>query len=215
MIKTIELNKIKILKNIRLDVDEDLSRLAKDIEEKGLLNPLTVRQNENGKYELIAGHRRYKALTIAGFKEAECNVIDSDLDATLVMVAENVQRKQMSAWELYDITEKLKQERHLTNKAIGDLLHMNERQIANIRNSVSLAEKTFTDEEIKGMQEKKTTANQIVAKVKKIKNGQELFLTGNGLTIKSAGHTYRVTCGNNKAENDFLEFVKKYIGGKK
>lgn len=215
MIKTIELNKIKILKNIRLDVDEDLSRLAKDIEEKGLLNPLTVRQNQNGKYELIAGHRRYKALTIAGFKEAECNVIDSDLDATLVMIAENVQRKQMSAWELYDITEKLKQERHLTNKAIGDLLHMNERQIANLRNSVSLAERTFTDEEIKVMQKKKTTANQIVAKVKKIKNGQELFLTGNGLTIKSAGHTYRVTCGNNKAENDFLEFVKKYIGGKK
>lgn len=215
MIKTIELNKIKILKNIRLDVDEDLSRLAKDIEEKGLLNPLTVRQNQNGKYELIAGHRRYKALTIAGFKEAECNVIDSDLDATLVMIAENVQRKQMSAWELYDITEKLKRERHLTNKAIGDLLHMNERQIANLRNSVSLAERTFTDEEIKVMQEKKTTANQIVAKVKKIKNGQEFFLTGNGLTIKSAGHTYRVTCGNNKAENDFLEFVKKYIGGKK
>ena len=48
--------------------DESMEELARSIKENGILNPIIVRKKDDGRYELIAGHRRKRASEIAGFK---------------------------------------------------------------------------------------------------------------------------------------------------
>ena len=56
--------------------DESLKELADSINENGLLEPLVVRRKENGRYEMLSGHRRKKALELIGATEAICNIKD-------------------------------------------------------------------------------------------------------------------------------------------
>lgn len=58
--------------------DSSLMELVKSIKENGLLNPMVVREKENGRYELISGHRRNKALEILGIQEIE--VVSKELN---------------------------------------------------------------------------------------------------------------------------------------
>ena len=61
-----------------------------------MITPATVRQKEDGRYELISGHRRKKACELAGFETLRCEVVDLDRDeATILMVESNFQRSQI------------------------------------------------------------------------------------------------------------------------
>ena len=76
--------------------DEDMFQLVESIKERGVITPATVRQKEDGRYELISGHRRKKACELAGFETLRCEVVDLDRDeATILMVASNFQRSQI------------------------------------------------------------------------------------------------------------------------
>ena len=76
--------------------DEDMFQLVESIKERGVITPATVRQKENGRYELISGHRRKKACELAGFETLRCEVVDLDRDeATILMVESNYQRSQI------------------------------------------------------------------------------------------------------------------------
>lgn len=79
MFKIIELDKIVSGKNIRNERDEELNDLAKSIEENGLINPIFVKPLNNGKFEVIAGHRRFEACKRLRLPYIECNVSDDDL----------------------------------------------------------------------------------------------------------------------------------------
>lgn len=108
MLKVLNMKDIKSKGNIRNEHDEDISELARDIEKNGLLQPLVVRSIGDGKYQLIAGHRRYAALKILNEDFAECNIVDaSDSDVLLMQMSENIQRKNMSAWELVEAFKKI------------------------------------------------------------------------------------------------------------
>lgn len=62
----------------------------------------TVRQKEDGRYELISGHRRKRACELAGFETLRCEVVDLDRDeATILMVESNFQRSQMGGYSIY------------------------------------------------------------------------------------------------------------------
>lgn len=77
--------------------DESLSQLSTSIKENGLLNPLVVRKKENGRYELISGHRRKKAMGLIGLTEAEVIVENlNDDEATIYMVDSNMYREKIS-----------------------------------------------------------------------------------------------------------------------
>ena len=68
----------------------------RDIKERGVITPATVRQKEDGRYELISGHRRKRACELAGFETLRCEVVDLDRDeATILMVESNFQRSQI------------------------------------------------------------------------------------------------------------------------
>ena len=73
--------------------DEDMMQLAESIKERGVITPATVRQKEDGRYELISGHRRKRASELAGFETLRCEVVELDRDdATILMVESNLQR---------------------------------------------------------------------------------------------------------------------------
>ena len=76
--------------------DEDMIQLVESVKERGVITPATIRQKEDGRYELISGHRRKRACELAGFEALRCEVVDLDRDAaTVLMVESNYQRSQI------------------------------------------------------------------------------------------------------------------------
>lgn len=77
----------------KVERDESFKELLESIKDNGLLEPLLVRPTEEGRYELISGHRRKPALELLGYKEAECYVEElTDDEATIKMVDSNIYR---------------------------------------------------------------------------------------------------------------------------
>ncbi len=73
--------------------DEDMMHLVDSIKVRGVLTPATVRQKEDGRYELLSGHRRMRACELAGIDKLRCEVVDMSRDeATIFMVESNFQR---------------------------------------------------------------------------------------------------------------------------
>ena len=76
--------------------DEDMIQLVESVKERGVITPATVRQKEDGRYEIISGHRRKRACELAGFETLRCEVVDLDRDeAIILMVESNYQRSQI------------------------------------------------------------------------------------------------------------------------
>ena len=74
-------------------MDEDMEQLVDSIKRSGVMTPATVRQKEDGRYELISGHRRKKACELAGLETLKCEVKELTRDeAIIVMVESNLQR---------------------------------------------------------------------------------------------------------------------------
>ena len=74
-------------------MDEDMEQLVESIKRNGVMTPATVRLKEDGRYELISGHRRKKACELAGFETLKCEVKELTRDeAIIVMVESNLQR---------------------------------------------------------------------------------------------------------------------------
>ena len=74
-------------------MDEDMEQLVESIKRNGVMTPATVRLKDDGRYELISGHRRKKACELAGLETLKCEVKDLTRDeAIIVMVESNLQR---------------------------------------------------------------------------------------------------------------------------
>jgi len=74
-------------------MDEDMEQLVESIKRNGVMTPATVRLKENGRYELISGHRRKRACEIAGLETLKCEIKELSRDeAIIVMVESNLQR---------------------------------------------------------------------------------------------------------------------------
>lgn len=71
-------------------------QLVESIKERGVITPATVRPKENGRYELVSGHRRKRACELAGMDTLRCEVVELTRDeATILMVESNFQRSQI------------------------------------------------------------------------------------------------------------------------
>ena len=74
-------------------MDEDMEQLVESIKRNGVMTPATVLLKEDGRYELISGHRRKKACELAGLETLKCEVKELTRDeAIIVMVESNLQR---------------------------------------------------------------------------------------------------------------------------
>jgi len=73
--------------------DEDMMNLVESVKANGVITPATVRKKEDGRYELLSGHRRMRACQLAGLDTLRCEVVDMTRDeATIFMVESNFQR---------------------------------------------------------------------------------------------------------------------------
>lgn len=76
--------------------NEEMQQMAESISENGVLVPTLVRPKENGKYEMISGHRRKFASELAGLETIPCIVRElTDDEATIIMVDSNLQREEI------------------------------------------------------------------------------------------------------------------------
>ena len=76
--------------------DEDMMQLVESVKERGVITPATVSQKEDGRYELVSGHRRKRACELAGFETLRSEIVDLNRDeATILMVESNFQRSEI------------------------------------------------------------------------------------------------------------------------
>ena len=80
----------------KVRMDESMMEMADSVKQHGILVPAIIRPKEDGRYEMVAGHRRMTACMIAEKEEIPCIVRDlTDEEATIIMVDSNLQREQL------------------------------------------------------------------------------------------------------------------------
>lgn len=74
-------------------LDEDMDQLVQSIKDRGIITPITLRQKEDGRYEIVSGHRRKKACELAGLETVKAEIKELTRDeAIILMVESNYQR---------------------------------------------------------------------------------------------------------------------------
>ena len=109
-----------------------LEALAGSIRQNGLLQPVTVRKNRVGAYELIAGERRLRAAKLAGLSEIPAIVTETnDRDAAVLALVENLQRKDLNFFEQADALAAAIIEWNITQEEAAERLSMAQSTVAN------------------------------------------------------------------------------------
>ena len=76
--------------------DEDMMQLVESVKERGIITPVTLRPKEDGRYEIVSGHRRKKACELAGFETVKADVREMTRDESIILMVEsNFQRSQI------------------------------------------------------------------------------------------------------------------------
>ncbi len=77
----------------KVKIDEDMQRLVDSIKQRGIITPVTLRRKDDGRYELVSGHRRKKACELAGLETIKAEIKELSRDeAIILMVESNLQR---------------------------------------------------------------------------------------------------------------------------
>jgi ParB family chromosome partitioning protein len=118
----------------------DLSELIASIQEKGVLEPLLVRK-VGGRYQIIAGERRYRAALEAGLDEVPCVVRDSS-DAEMMEIAliENLQRKDLTPFEEADGLRALAESYGYTHEMMADRLGKSRSSVTEVLSLATMPE---------------------------------------------------------------------------
>jgi len=118
----------------KVKMDEDMEQLVESIKQRGVITPVTLREKEDGRYELISGHRRKKACELAGLETIKAEIKDLDRDeAIILMVESNLQRstilpseKAFSYKMRLDAMKRQGKRFDLTSTPVGPKLRSNE-----------------------------------------------------------------------------------------
>ena len=110
----------------------ELEKLAESIKTSGIVQPLLVRQQAYGKYELIAGERRLRAAKLIGLKKVPCIIKRTDgLNAAYITIIENLQRSDLSAFEEAEGISRLLTVYGLTRGEVAEKLGLAESTLSN------------------------------------------------------------------------------------
>jgi ParB family chromosome partitioning protein len=124
--------------------EDELNALAASIREKGILQPILVRSHahEEGKYEIVAGERRWRAAKIAELTEIPALIREfSDVEALEVGLLENIQRQDLNPIEEAEGYRRLAEEFHHTQESLARILGKSRSHIANILRLLTLPKK--------------------------------------------------------------------------
>ncbi|WBA08645.1 ParB/RepB/Spo0J family partition protein [Salinivibrio kushneri] len=113
--------------------EEALEELTESIRAQGIIQPLVVRQVAAGRYEIIAGERRWRAAKQAGLNNVPCLVREmSDKVASAVALIENIQRENLNAMEEAQALARLVDEFELTHQQLAESLGKSRATISNL-----------------------------------------------------------------------------------
>ena len=111
---------------------EALHELAKSIQEIGIVQPITLRQMENGKYQIIAGERRWRASQIAGLTQIPAYIRTiKDENVMEMALVENIQREDLNAIEIALAYEHLMESSGMTQEKVSERVGKSRAAVAN------------------------------------------------------------------------------------
>ena len=111
---------------------EALEELSESIRENGLLQPILVREYAEGRYQIIAGERRFRACKLAGLTEIPAIVLDrDDKAAAQIALIENIQREDLNPLEEAMAYKALKDEYGMTQEELSEKIGKSRSAIAN------------------------------------------------------------------------------------
>ncbi|MBA1340379.1 MAG: chromosome partitioning protein, ParB family [Pelagibacterales bacterium] len=135
-----DLNRNRFQPRIHFD-DNKLSELASSIKNNGVIQPIAVRKDEQekGKYEIVAGERRWLAAQKAGLHEVPIIVLNlSDNESLEVAILENIQREDLNCVEEAKGYERLHKEFYYDQERIAKMMSKSRSHIANTLRLLSL-----------------------------------------------------------------------------
>ncbi len=113
-------------------IKEKIDELADSIRLIGIIQPITVKKLENGRYQIISGERRFRASRLAGRKTIPAYIKDADESAMLEMaIVENIQREDLDPIEVSLSFQRLMDECDLTQEALSQRVGKNRATVAN------------------------------------------------------------------------------------
>ncbi len=117
----------------RREIDQEaLRELADSIAQIGIVQPITLRQMDDGTYQIIAGERRWRASQMAGLATIPAYVRNaSDENMALMALVENIQREDLNAIEIALAYSKMQQDMNLTQEAMAEKVGKKRATIAN------------------------------------------------------------------------------------
>ena len=111
---------------------EELDGLSRSITSNGLLQPISVRRTSGGKYEIIAGERRWRACIQAGIRQIPCLVQEcSDAQSAVLAILENLQRQDLQVFEEAEGIRRLMEDWGVTQEEAARRLGKSQSAIAN------------------------------------------------------------------------------------
>ncbi len=118
----------------RVDMSEDsLEELADSIRVQGLVQPIVVRPIKGGRYEIIAGERRWRASHIAGLETVPALVRDvSDRRAIAMALIENIQRENLNPMEEANALHRLREEFSMTHQEAAEAVGRSRASVSNL-----------------------------------------------------------------------------------
>ncbi|MGL5742290.1 MAG: ParB/RepB/Spo0J family partition protein [Legionella sp.] len=120
--------------------EEPLMELAQSIKKQGLLQPLLVRELTDGRYEIIAGERRWRASQLAGLTEVPVVLKHVDDETAMAMaLVENLQREDLNAMDQARAMYRLTNEFSLTHQQVAELLCKSRTAVSNYLRLLSLS----------------------------------------------------------------------------
>ena len=117
----------------RREMDQEaLQELADSIREIGIVQPITLRQMDDGTYQIIAGERRWRASQLAGLTTIPAYVRKaSDESVALMALVENIQREDLNAIEIALAYSNMQQVMNLTQEAVAEKVGKKRTTVAN------------------------------------------------------------------------------------
>ena len=115
--------------------DDDLQELVASIRSRGVLQPILVRPESGraGRYQIIAGERRWRAARLAGVTAVPCFIRDMpDTDASAAALVENLQRKDLNPIEEAEGFRRLIEDFGLTQEEVGTAIGKSRSHVANL-----------------------------------------------------------------------------------
>lgn len=125
--------------------DVELSELSASIQKNGVLQPLIVRSADEGRYEIIAGERRWRAAQKANMSQVPVVVKDiTDEEAIIIAFVENIQREDLTALEEAEGLQKLTEEMGESQEYIAQMIGKSRSYVANVLRLNKLPEEVKT-----------------------------------------------------------------------